>query len=128
MHHVERDDASSLVAPQHRAFIGVFDRVTPDGRVEVGHPHTDHAVAPIPLSERIAEDLIQLVDVVELRAIRTLDVLLAPRARRRHHATPASAPNGKLPPGISVSTLDAPDSSSYRTVTTRSSPSRTDSM
>src|SRR5262245_36837978 len=118
MHHVEGDDASALVAPQHRAFIGIFDRVAPDGRVEVGHAHTNHAVASIPLSERVAEDLIQLVDVLELRTIRTLDVLLAPRTRGCHHATPSSA-SSSVPPEVSVSTLDAPNSSSYRTAMVR---------
>src|SRR5262247_2961523 len=97
MHHVERHDASAIVAPQHRAVVCVFDRVAPDRRVEERDAHADHAVTTISLGERIAEDLIQLIDVVEFRANRTFDRLLSPRARGRHYATPSSAPNGNVP-------------------------------
>ena len=90
VHHVERDDVTALVAPEHRALSGILDRVPPDSRVEKRHADADHPVATIALRERVAEDLIQLGDLIESRAERPFDRVRAPHARRRHQsAAPA---------------------------------------
>src|SRR5207237_857907 len=73
MHDVEGDDFASLAAPHHRAVCGVANRVAPDGGIQEGHADADHAVATVALSERLAEDLIELVDLVEPRGIRTVE-------------------------------------------------------
>ena len=44
----------------------VFDGVAPDHRVEERHANAHHAVSPVTLSERIAEHLVQFIDLVEL--------------------------------------------------------------
>jgi hypothetical protein len=80
VHHVEGDDVTAVVAPEHRAGVGIFDRVAPDRRIEKGNAHANHAVAPIPLGERIAEDLIQFGDLLQPRTERPFDRLRAPDA------------------------------------------------
>jgi len=86
---VGREDGATLVCGGERAtgdgldkgyFVRptVFDRVTPNRRVEKRDPHPNHPVATIALGERVAEDLIQLADLVELRAIWAVDRVLSP--------------------------------------------------
>ena len=90
MDHVERDDVTAIVAPEHRALRCVLDRVAPDGGIEERDAHADHAVATIALGERVAEHLVQLADLVEPSTKRPFDRVRAPGARRRHQsAAPA---------------------------------------
>jgi hypothetical protein len=72
VHHVERDDRVVLVAPEERAAVRVFDRVTPDVRVEERHAHADHAVAAVALRKRVAEHGVERRDVVRPRDVGTV--------------------------------------------------------
>src|SRR6185437_9375502 len=135
VHDVEGHDLAPLVAPQERAGARILDRVAPDERIEVGHAHAHHAVAPIPLGEAVAEDLVEGGDVLHARPLRAVGMVpRSPRPRDGHQpAAPAAASSGALRSSPSIAgrssrlTTEAPVDASYRTVTTWSSMSRTDS-
>ena len=118
MYHVERRDVPAVVTPEHRPRVGVLDRVAPDRRIEIRDAHANHAVATIALGERVAEDLVQIGDVLEPRPERAVDgVRWAPRASRDHQsAAPivscAASSKADVPNVGSCSTRDAPVSSS----------------
>src|SRR5437773_2964854 len=95
---VERDDLAALAAPHHRPVRGVANRITPHRGVQERYAHADHAVAAVALRERLAEDLIELVDLIEPRGIRAVEnVAWTPRARGRHQsAAPAAAYSSRV--------------------------------
>src|SRR5439155_24097848 len=65
MHHVEGDDMPAVVTPEHGTGGCVLHGVAPNRRIEERHSYAYQSVPPIPFGERVAEDLIQLPDVVE---------------------------------------------------------------
>src|SRR3954467_7104449 len=94
MHHIEGNDVAAVVAPEHRPVSRVVDRVSPDRGIEKRHPHAHHSVAAISLCEGVAEDLVELLDLVETGAKWSGDRMLPPRAGRRHQsAAPSCSPN-----------------------------------
>ncbi len=112
--HVECDDPPSVVAPQHRALGRIFDGVSPDGRIEERHANAWLMRVPtISLGERVAEDLVQVVDVLE----RGRDAGRRPTDVRHEREVAISRPlprAGRAPPApdraIRFSTREIPDS------------------
>src|SRR5580698_2686782 len=136
VHDVECRHLAALPPPQHRTGSRIVQRVPPDRWIEEWHPHPHHPIPAIPLRERVAEYPVERRDVLPPRhewPVRLM--LLAPGARDRHHAAlsatigRSSGDVGSGSPDASTCSVTAhPRSSSYRTVITRSIPSRTDSM
>src|SRR5579862_245785 len=65
VHHVKRGDRATVIAPDHRAQVGILDRIAPDRRIEERHPDTGQAVAAISLRKSRAEDLVQFADTAQ---------------------------------------------------------------
>ena len=59
VHHVERHHVAVGIAPHHRAVAGVLDRVAPDERVELRHPHARPARRGCSVGERLGEDPVE---------------------------------------------------------------------
>src|SRR5258708_38681286 len=129
MHHVEGGNLASSVAQEHRATVRVLDGIAPHLRVEIRHADSHHAVAPVPLRERLAEHTVELGNVVGVCPGGTVDLGEgSPTSGVRHQSlTSATARNSLSLSGAGsiCETIEHPLSSSYRTPMTRSSPSRT---
>src|SRR2546422_10885270 len=83
---VERRDVAVLVAPHHRTFAGIEERVAPDQGIQLRDADADQAVAAIAIGEGLRKDAVQPLDV-------TLDGWLRAgysgfRQPRSHRAVP----------------------------------------
>src|SRR2546426_7719273 len=70
MSDVERRDVVVLVAPDHRSFTGIEQRVPPDERIELRDANADQPVAAVAVGEGFREDAVQPLDVALGGALR----------------------------------------------------------
>src|SRR5688500_18193497 len=92
MHHVERRDPISGIAPDHRALFGIRDRKLPHCGIQVWNSHADHTVLAVALGKCFAENAVERADFPDADALGNFgDPGMPPVASKRHHA-PAPAP------------------------------------